>query len=90
MGKIKLTTTNSVFPEFTYKKATMTNLITSELIHIEDTNIELVEKYICLGNEIKVRRNNQTAQLSRRIVLGWAAYAKKLTEGAETLTLTKA
>ena len=39
----------------------MTNLIPSEKIIIEDTAIEIVEKYIYLGHAMRISRNNQIA-----------------------------
>ncbi|CAG9839982.1 unnamed protein product [Diabrotica balteata] len=54
----------------------MTNLVPNELIEIEKSPIELVEKYVYLGHEIRLTRDNQTCELLRRISLGWAAFRK--------------
>lgn len=58
------------------KTKIMTNMVPSEHIQIHNNRIELVHKYVYLGHEIKISRDNQTCELARRITLGWAAYGK--------------
>lgn len=58
------------------KTKIMTNLVMSERIKIENTQIEEVDKYVYLGHEMRISRDNQTCELHRRINLGWAAYGK--------------
>jgi len=41
----------------------MTKLVPGEEVIIEDTAIEIVEKYIYLGHEMSISRDNQTAEL---------------------------
>lgn len=43
----------------------MTNLVLS----VEDTEIELVDKYMQLRHEIRISRDNLTCELNRRIAL---------------------
>lgn len=43
---------------------------------IENQTIENVSEYIYLGHTIKLGRENQIAELARRIKLGWAAFGK--------------
>lgn len=54
----------------------MTNLVPSGNITIGDEEVELADKYIYLGHEIRISRDNQTCELRRRITLSWAAYGK--------------
>ena len=58
------------------KTKMMTNMVLSEQVEAEGKQIQLVDKYIYLGHEVKLSRDNQTTELSRRISLGWAAYGK--------------
>jgi len=48
----------------------MTNLVPSEQIEMDRSTIELVEKYIYLGQEVRISRDNQTCELSRRVTMG--------------------
>lgn len=43
---------------------------------IENHTLELVEEYIYLGHSIKIGKSNQTAEITRRIGLSWAAFGK--------------
>lgn len=52
----------------------MTNLIPSEELQISGQCVELVDKYVYLGHEIRIDRDNQTCETKRRITLAWAAY----------------
>lgn len=52
------------------KTKMMTNLVPSELIKVDGSRIELVEKYIYLGHEVRISRDNQTCELTRRVTLG--------------------
>lgn len=54
----------------------MTNLVMSNCMMLNDTPIEQVSSYQYLGHEIKVNRDNQTHELSRRSGLTWAAYGR--------------
>lgn len=54
----------------------MTNLVLAKNISTYGTQIEQVYAYKYLGHEIKLGRDNQTAELNRRIGLTWAAYGK--------------
>jgi len=54
----------------------MINLVANKEVIIEETVIEKVEKYIYLGREMRMSRNNQTAELLRRRIIGWAAFGK--------------
>lgn len=54
----------------------MTNLVPSENMTVDGCEVELVEKYIYLGHEVRIARDNQTCELKRRITLSWAAYGK--------------
>ncbi|CAG9830961.1 unnamed protein product [Diabrotica balteata] len=58
------------------KTKMMTNLVPSGPLKLENWNIETVDKYIYLGHEIQISRDNQTCELSRRIALGWATFGK--------------
>jgi hypothetical protein len=49
---------------------------TQEKISINNKNIEVVNDYVYLGHKIKLGKENQTAELSRRIGLSWAAFGK--------------
>src|ERR1700761_3580759 len=54
----------------------MTNIDDDRDIKIGDTVIERVDNYIYLGHKLKLSLNNQTAEIRRRIGLGWAAFGK--------------
>ncbi|XP_045460954.1 uncharacterized protein LOC123671253 [Harmonia axyridis] len=54
----------------------MTNLVPSANIAIGDHDVNLVDRYIYLGHEIRISRDNQTCELKRRITLSWAAYGR--------------
>lgn len=54
----------------------MTNLVMSENIKLEGYNIEQVTSYKYLGHELRIGRDNQTCEISRRIGLAWAAFGK--------------
>lgn len=58
------------------KTKLMTNLVQSQKVPNVDWEIELVNKYVYLGHEIKISRYNQTCEIKRRISLGWAAYGR--------------
>lgn len=52
----------------------MINLIPSEQLNISHQSVELVDKYVYLGHEIRIERDNQTGETKGRITLAWAAY----------------
>src|ERR1700744_6356930 len=56
------------------KTKIMTNIEEQREIKIGDNVIEVVESYIYLGHCMKLGLLNQTAEVRRRIGLGWAAF----------------
>lgn len=60
----------------TSKTQFMTNLVVSDNFHVGVHNIEQVTKYKYLGHEIRLGRDNQTAEICRRVSLTWAAFGK--------------
>lgn len=54
----------------------MKNLVSVESINIEDIEIDLVDKFVYLCDEIRISRDNRTCELQKRIKLGWAVYGK--------------
>ena len=48
----------------------------STKITVGGTEIERVSKYVYLGQEMKIGKENQTNEINRRIRLGWAAYSR--------------
>lgn len=54
----------------------MTNLVMSDNINIDNNIIQQVHTYKYLGHEIKIGKDNQTHEISRRIGLTWAAFGK--------------
>ena len=72
------------------------------LKNVNNVLIENVQGYVYLGQHYSLKEKNQYKEIQRRIMAGWAAYAKHLPEetgvqllsamtyyGAETWTLTK-
>lgn len=51
----------------------MTNLAPGKLLSVDNNQIQMVYSYIYLGHEVRIDKDNQTADLLRRITLGWAA-----------------
>lgn len=47
-----------------------------EQVIVNGQRIENVKEYIYLGHAIKLGKENQTTEISRRIKLGWAAFGK--------------
>src|ERR1700761_4130181 len=58
------------------KTKIMTNIDDDRDTKIGDTIIERVDSYVYLGHKLKLGLNNQTAEVKRRIGLGWAAFGK--------------
>ena len=58
------------------KTKVMTNIDDDREIKIGDTVIERVDTYVYLGHKLKLGRDNQTAEVKRRIGLGWAAFGR--------------
>lgn len=56
------------------KTKVMTN--TQNIITVDNTIIEKVEQYVYLGHIIKNGKENQLAEIKRRIKLTWAAFGK--------------
>jgi len=53
----------------TSKTQFITNLVVSDNIHVGVHNIEQVTKYKYLGHEVRSGRDNQTAEICRRVSL---------------------
>jgi hypothetical protein len=47
-----------------------------ELIAIRAAVLEVIQKYVCLGQTLQLSRNNFKGEVNRRIQLGWAAFGK--------------
>lgn len=59
------------------KTKIMTNMNGHNInITVNQTTIEQVGKYVYLGQEIRMGKENQTCEIFRRIKLMWAAYSK--------------
>ena len=58
------------------KTKIMINIDDDRDIKIGDTIIERVDSYVYLGHKLKLGLDNQTAEVKRRIGLGWAAFGK--------------
>ena len=54
----------------------MTNTGENMIIKTNGERLEKVEEYIYLGQRIKLNRENQEAEVMRRIKLSWAAFGK--------------
>lgn len=54
----------------------MINLVLSKFITLETMKLKHLEKYNYFGHVMKISRDNQKYNLSKKIRLGWAAYAK--------------
>lgn len=54
----------------------MTNTVPSNLLSVHNNQIQMVHSYIYLEHEVRIDRDNQTAELLRKITLRWAAYDK--------------
>lgn len=60
------------------KTKLMPNLVPDLNIAATKSEIEIMNKYIYLGHEIKIDIENQTRELQRRISLSWTAFEKTL------------
>ncbi|XP_030746034.1 uncharacterized protein LOC115874876 [Sitophilus oryzae] len=58
------------------KTKIITNTDENITTRINQENIEQVEEYIYLGQMIKLKKENQTAEIKRRVRLAWAAFGK--------------
>lgn len=47
-----------------------------EPVKIGNMCVKTVNKYVYLGHDIRIDRDNQTCEMSRTITLDWAAYGK--------------
>ncbi|CAG9837763.1 unnamed protein product [Diabrotica balteata] len=47
------------------------------MINIEGTEIEHVDEYKYIGQNVKVSKENQITEISRRVKMGWAAFERK-------------
>ena len=45
-------------------------------INVNNARIENVDGYVCLGQHCSLKEKNQDKDIQRRIMAGWAAYAK--------------
>lgn len=54
----------------------MTNLVPSCGLKIDGAEIQLVNRYVYLGHEVSISRDNQTCELKRRLTLSWAAFGR--------------
>lgn len=53
-------------------KSELSNMLNE--LNEDNTIIENVDHYICLGHKIKLRKENQIAEIKRRIHLEWVAF----------------
>ena len=58
------------------KTKIMSNIVGDTVIKVADNLIEKVDNYVYLGHKLKLGLENQTAEISRRIGLSWAAFGK--------------
>lgn len=58
------------------KTKVMTNIDDDTVIKVGHDGIERVDNYIYLGHKLKLGLDNQTAEVKRRVGLGWAAFGK--------------
>ncbi|XP_030766839.1 uncharacterized protein LOC115890677 [Sitophilus oryzae] len=58
------------------KTKIITNTDENITTRINQEKIERVEEYIYLGQMIKLKKENQTAEIKRRVRLAWAAFGK--------------
>lgn len=49
---------------------------TGEHLEIQGQIIENVDQYIYLGHAVKLGKENQTAEIGRRVALTWSAFGK--------------
>ncbi|CAG9839285.1 unnamed protein product [Diabrotica balteata] len=70
------------------KTKLMSNKDDKPMINIEGTEIEHVDKYTNLGQNVRVSKENHTTEISRRVKMGWAAFGR-LSYGAQTWIFTK-
>ena len=56
------------------KTKIMTNIDDDTIIKIGNDEIKIVENYVYLGHNLKLGLGNQTAEVRRRVGLGWAAF----------------
>ncbi|CAG9827763.1 unnamed protein product [Diabrotica balteata] len=70
------------------KTKLMSNKNDKSMINIEGTEIEHIDEYTYLGQNVKVSKENQTTEISTLASMGWAAFAR-LSYGAQTWTFTK-
>ncbi|CAG9832899.1 unnamed protein product [Diabrotica balteata] len=54
----------------------MTNIVPNNHFTIQNKVVELVEKYMYLGQKIRISSDNHTCEIQRRITLAWAAFGK--------------
>lgn len=58
------------------KTKTMTNTQDNRCLTVDGTKIEAVNEYVYLGQIIKINKENQTAEIKRRVRLAWAGFGK--------------
>lgn len=49
---------------------------TNHAFFIDQTQLEILEDYVYLGHKIKLGRENETADLTRRTGIAWASFSK--------------
>ena len=54
-------------------------------INVNNVLIENVQGYVYLGQHYSLEEKNQDKEIQRRIMAGWAAYAKHRTSSKATL-----
>ena len=45
-------------------------------INVNNVLLDNAQGYVCLGQHYRIKENNQDKEIQRRIMAGWAAYAK--------------
>ncbi|KAL0839312.1 hypothetical protein ABMA28_016056 [Loxostege sticticalis] len=60
----------------TKTKVMTTDTESTAVIKVRGTPLEIVNKYVYLGQEVKLGKENQETEINRRVRLGWAAFAK--------------
>ena len=61
-----------------YIAKTKVMVVDNTPIHVNNVQIEIVQGYVYLGQHYSLKEKNQDKEIQRRIMAGWAAYAKHL------------
>lgn len=70
-----LTELNEISRKMNLNKTKVMSIIQDNII-IDKTILEKVNHYIYLGHTLKIGKENQTAEIKRRIRLAWVAFGK--------------